>query len=83
MNKSAEEFKKAIEKAKATGEPVFTASQKKRELHPWQIDIMESIKVLESADVVFSVNKKRVAKGETTIQMDYNGKRLIPLNKNK
>jgi len=83
MNKSAEEFKKAIEKAKATGEPVFTASQKKRELHPWQIDIMESIKILESADVVFSINKKRAKKGEAILKIDYNGKRLIPLNKNK
>lgn len=76
--KHAEEFKKLTEKAKETNEPVFTASQKKSELHPWQIDMMESIKVLESVDFVFSINKKRAGKGEIIMQMDYNGKRLIP-----
>jgi len=84
--KNAEEFKRLTEKAKETGEPLFTASQKKRrkKLHPWQIDIIESLKFVKSADVVFSITKKRAKKGEMTIKLiNNNPSGLRSLFKNK
>jgi len=80
-----EEFKKLTEKAQETNEPVFTASQKKRKkLHPWQIDITESLKFAEATDFFFSLTKKRAKKGETTIKLiNNNPSGLRSLFKNK
>lgn len=79
--KKAEEFKKLLNNAKSTGEPVITAIQKKREpgeLHDFQKEILESMSNFESCDNIISIAKTRVKKGEEIIQIDYNGKRLIP-----
>ena len=81
---NADEFKKLTEKAKSTGDAIITTSQKKSELHPWQIDILESMKFLEKADCIFSITKKRANKGEVTIKLINNNlSGLRSLFKNK
>lgn len=76
MNK----YEKIMQKVKKTGVPVITAIQKKKELHPWQIDLLESMKIVESCNFILSLSKQRPVSGEPfTIKIDYNGKRLIPL----
>jgi hypothetical protein len=65
---------------KKTGVPVITAIQKNKELHPWQVDILESLKIVENSSFILSLSKRRPVSGDSvTIKMDYNGKRLIPL----
>lgn len=73
-------YEKIMQNVKKTGVPVITAIQKKKELHPWQVDILESLKIVENSSFIFSLSKRRPVSGESvTIKMDYNGKRLIPL----
>ena len=61
-------------------EPIITATQKKRELTDYQKEILEGMSNVKSCDIIISISKKRLGKGESaTIKVDYNGKRLIPL----
>jgi hypothetical protein len=65
-------------------EPIITAVQKKREpgeFHDFQKDILESMSKMKSCDIIISISKKRATSGECKLKIDYNGKRLIPLNK--
>ena len=61
-------------------EPIITATQKKRELTDYQKEILEGMSNVKSCDIIISISKKRLEKGESAkIKVDYNGKRLIPL----
>lgn len=61
-------------------EPIITATQKKREFTDYQKDLLDGMSKMESCDIIISISKKRLEKGESAkIKVDYNGKRLIPL----
>lgn len=56
-------------------------TQSKDGLTEYKKDILESMEKLKSCDIILSISKITPKKGEaTTLKINYNGKRLIPLN---
>jgi len=72
MNK----FENAVRFAMSTWQPVITATQKKQELTPYQMDILESMDKMKSCDVIISITKDRTP-GPHHIKMEYNGDGFI------
>lgn len=56
--------------------PFITATQKKRELTDYQLDILNSMEKMETCDVIFSVSKDRTP-GPHKIKIQYNGDGFI------
>jgi hypothetical protein len=77
MNKEIE-FQQALQKAKETGEPVITAVQAKKEikLTDYQEDIIKSLEMMKSCDIVIAIKKDRTP-GPHVVHMEYNGDGFI------
>lgn len=57
-------------------------NKSKEGLTDYQKEILESMEKVKSCDIIISLTKKRIKKGESaTLKIDYNGQRLIPLKK--